>query len=146
MISILRVVSNAKRWLLMTVNCDVNKKIRATWHHYKNNIGLTSVLKRKNWICAHLVTVLKLIIYDICPIHILELMIHYMCPNWCLIELTNSCSKFFANFEIGKNCDKCLKSQWNKAGGWVGYWVNPNSSSFVQEVLGSNPTRGKTKK
>ena len=29
--SILRVVSNAQRWLLMAVNCDVNNRIKATW-------------------------------------------------------------------------------------------------------------------
>ena len=33
-ISILRVVSDAQRWLLRTVNCDVNKRIKATWCHY----------------------------------------------------------------------------------------------------------------
>ena len=34
-ISILRDVSNAQRLLLETVNCDVNKKIKATWCHKK---------------------------------------------------------------------------------------------------------------
>ena len=34
MISILRVVYNAQRWLLRTVDCDVNKRIKATWCNY----------------------------------------------------------------------------------------------------------------
>ena len=32
-ISVLRVMSNAQRWLLSTMNCDVNKKIKDTWCH-----------------------------------------------------------------------------------------------------------------
>ena len=31
-------MSNAQRWLLRTVNCDVNKRIKATWCHYIKKI------------------------------------------------------------------------------------------------------------
>ena len=34
MISVLTVVFNAHSWLLRTVNCDVNKRIKATWCLY----------------------------------------------------------------------------------------------------------------
>ena len=109
MASVLRVVSNAQKLLLRTVNCDVNKKIKPNWCHL-NKKKIMANNKRRKFILKSLT-----IASNSCLRQLLVIKSRTFLPKTCIWKLFSMSTKDFSYFLDGKSSQGKVLNEWEEA-------------------------------